>query len=69
MTKQQGFINGTLHKSIKPDSKFNFINVVIWENEEVLSNAMGKSGAAMQSKLEQWGVQAALGLYQVAFEY
>jgi hypothetical protein len=110
---------------------------VIWENEDVLSNTMGKGGAAMRSKLagcgktrllhntsrsahvacwyqnsaqdaqkgrparpqrekrrivllpygeplndartpladffrillEQWGVQAAMGLYQVAFEY
>ncbi|HNC84807.1 MAG TPA: antibiotic biosynthesis monooxygenase, partial [Nitrospira sp.] len=33
ITTQAGFISGTFHKSLKPDSRFNYINVAIWENE------------------------------------
>ncbi|MCC6967347.1 MAG: hypothetical protein IT391_13825 [Nitrospira sp.] len=33
ITKQPGFISGTFHKNIKSDSRFNHINVAIWDNE------------------------------------
>lgn len=69
MTTQRGFISGKLHKTIMPASKQNFVNVVIWENEDVLWKAMSKSGGAMQLKLEQLSVEAAVDLYQVVFEY
>jgi heme oxygenase (mycobilin-producing) len=69
MSNQQGFMSGKLEKSVKPDSKFNFINIVVWESAAALSKAVEKSGAAMQANLEQMGVDAALDLYQVVSEY
>ena len=69
ITKQEGFISGKFHKSIKPDSKFNFINVAIWENEEVYWKAYDKSVTPMKAKLEQLGVEMVPALYSVAFEY
>ena len=69
MTKQQGFISGTLHKSIKPDSKYNFINLAIWENEDVYWKAYEKSVTPMKSKLAQLGVEMVPALYNVVFEY
>jgi heme-degrading monooxygenase HmoA len=31
ITVQQGFISGKLHRSIKQESRYNFINVAVWE--------------------------------------
>ena len=69
ITKQPGFISGKFHRSLKPDSKYNFINVAIWENQEVYWNAYGKSVTPMKTKLEQLGVEMVPALYSVAFEY
>ena len=69
ITKQQGFISGKFHKSIKLESKFNFINVAIWENEDVYWKAYEKSVTPMKSKLEQLGVEMVPALYNVVFEY
>ena len=33
ITSQEGFISGQLHRSIKPESRYNFINVAIWNND------------------------------------
>ena len=69
ITKQEGFISGKFHKSIKPDSKFNFINVAIWENEDVYWKAYEKSVTPVTSKLQQMGAEQAPALYHIAFEY
>ena len=69
ITKQEGFISGKFHKSIKLDSKFNFINVAIWENEDVYWKAYDKSVTPMKAKLGQLGVEMTPALYHVAFEY
>ena len=69
ITKQQGFISGKFHKSIKSDSRFKFINVAIWENEDVYWKAYEKSVTPMKTKLAQLGVEQTPALYNVAFEY
>jgi heme-degrading monooxygenase HmoA len=69
ITKQSGFISGKFHKSIKPESKFNFINVAIWENEDLYWKAYEKSAAPMKSKLDDMGAEMVPALYDVAFEY
>ena len=69
ITRQPGFISGRFHRSVKLDSQFNFINIAIWENEEVYWNAYEKSVTPMKTKLEQLGVQMVPALYQVVFEY
>jgi heme-degrading monooxygenase HmoA len=69
ITKQPGFMSGKFHRSIKPDSKFNFINVAIWENEDVYWKAYEKSVTPMKTKLGQLGVEMVPALYHVAFEY
>jgi len=33
MIKAPGFISGKLHRSLQSDARFNFINVVQWEND------------------------------------
>ena len=57
ITKQPGFISGKFHKSIKPESRFNFINVAIWENDDLYWKAYEKSAAPMKSKLEEMAVK------------
>jgi heme oxygenase (mycobilin-producing) len=69
ITKNPGFISGKFHRSIKPNSRFNFINVAIWENENVYWKAYEKSVTPMKTKLEQLGVDMVPALYDVAFEY
>ena len=69
ITKQEGFIHGKFHKSIKPDSKFNFINVAIWKDEDVYWKAYEKSVTPMKTKLGQLGVKMVPALYNVIFEY
>lgn len=69
ITKQEGFVSGKFHKSIKPDSKFNFINVAIWENEDVYWKAYEQSVTPMKAKLTQLGVEMVPALYSVTFEY
>jgi heme oxygenase (mycobilin-producing) len=69
ITKQPGFISGKFHRSIKPDSRYNFINVAVWENEELYWKAFEKSAAPMKPKLIQMGVEMVPALYEVAFEY
>ncbi len=69
ITKQEGFVNGKFHKSIKVESRFNFINVAIRENEEVYWKAYEKSVTPMKAKLGELGVEMTPALYRVAFEY
>lgn len=69
ITKQEGFISGKFHKSIKPESNFNFINVAIWENEDLYWKVYEKSAAPMKSKLEEMGAEMVPALYKVAFQY
>lgn len=69
ITKQPGFISGQFHRSIKPESKFNFVNIAIWQSEEVYWKAYEKSVTPMKAKLEQLNVEMTPALYSVAFEY
>jgi len=69
ITKQPGFISGKFHQSVKPDNRFNFINVALWESEDLYWKAYEKSAAPMKPKLQAMGVQMTPALYKVAFEY
>jgi heme-degrading monooxygenase HmoA len=69
ITKQPGFISGKFHKAIKPDSRFNFINVALWDNEEIYWKAYEKSAAPMKAKLQEMGVEMTPALFTVALEY
>ena len=69
ITKQPGFISGKFHRSLKPDSRYTFINVALWENEDLYWKAYEKSATPMKAKLDQLGVEMTPALYTVAFEY
>jgi heme-degrading monooxygenase HmoA len=69
ITKHPGFLSGKFYRSTKPDSQFNFINVAIWDNEEVYWKAYEKSVTPMKAKLAQLGVEMVPALYNVVFEY
>jgi heme-degrading monooxygenase HmoA len=69
ITKQPGFISGKFHKSIKPDSKYNFINLAIWQNEDLYWKAYEKSVTPMKAKLGELKCEMTPALYKVAFEY
>ena len=69
ITSQRGFISGKFHRSIRSESRYNFINIALWENEEVYWKAYEKSVTPMKRKLEQLEVEMVPALYDVAFEY
>jgi heme-degrading monooxygenase HmoA len=69
ITKEPGFISGTFHRSVKPESRFNFINVAIWESQDVYWKAYEKSVTPMTAKLQELGVEMVPALYDVVFEY
>lgn len=69
ITSQPGFISGKFHKSLKPESRYNFINVALWENEDIYWKAYEKSVGPMKAALQQMGVEMIPALYNVAFEY
>ncbi len=51
------------------ESRFNFINVAIRENEEMYWKAYEKSVTPMKAKLVELGVEMTPVLDRVAFEY
>lgn len=69
ITKQPGFISGKFHKSLKPESRYNFINVALWDNEEIYWKAYEKSVGPMKNALQQMGVEMTPALFNVLFEY
>ena len=69
ITRQPGFISGKFHKSLKEESRSNFINVAIWDNEEVYWKAYEKSVGPMKTALQQMGVEMTPALFNVIFEY
>jgi heme-degrading monooxygenase HmoA len=69
ITKEPGFISGKFHKSLKPDNRYNFINVALWDNEEGYWKAYEKNAAPMKGKLQQMGVEMTPALFTVLFEY
>lgn len=70
MKSQPGFISTKLHRSIRPDAEFSFVNIALWESQETWQAAMGSS-----SDLQIWRdriaviAQAHPALYNVAVEY
>jgi len=66
ITAQPGFISGRFHRSIKPGSRFNFINVAVWESEDVYWKAYERSVTPMKAKLEQLKVEMVPALYHLA---
>ncbi len=69
ITKQEGFISGKFHKAIKSGSRYNYINVALWKDEDVYWKAYEKSVTPMKAKLGELQVEMIPALYQVAFEY
>jgi heme oxygenase (mycobilin-producing) len=63
-----GFIKGRLHRSLHPDVRFNFINVVEWENSNY-SQAYEHKVQWMQAKLTELGVEMTPALFAIASEY
>lgn len=69
ITKEPGFVSGKFHRSVNPAGKFNFINIAIWESEDVYWKAYEKSVTPVKTKLEQLRVEMVPALYNVVFEY
>src|SRR5256886_16891125 len=69
ITKQPGFISGKFHRSVKPDSRYNFINVALWESEDLYWKVYEKIATPMKGKLDQLGDGMSPALCTVPFDY
>jgi hypothetical protein len=67
MTHEPGFIDTTLHRSLAPDARFQFINIAHWESVEAWQAAFAKH--APNAMLIQAGLDATPALYRVVVEY
>lgn len=63
---EPGFIDAKLHKSLKPDSRFQFVNIAHWETEEALNRARTRNKDILQSLTVGKGNPAT---YAVAEQY
>ena len=68
LTGAPGFISGRLHRSLNADARFNFINVVEWENSNY-SQAYENSMPLMKSQLARFGGEAIPELFSIASQY
>jgi heme-degrading monooxygenase HmoA len=67
MTHEPGFLDTTLHRSLVPDARFQFINIAHWESVEAWQAAFAKH--APNAMLIQAGLDATPALYRVVVEY
>ncbi len=56
-------------QSSMPLYRYNFINVAVWENEDLYWKAYEKSAAPAKTKLTEMGCDMVRALYCVEFEY
>jgi hypothetical protein len=63
-----GFIRGRLHRSLRPDASFNYINVVEWENS-LYSQGYKYNVELIQARLTEFGVKTTPELFEVVSEY
>jgi len=63
-----GFVTGRLHRNLKADARFNFINVAEWENE-LYSTIYRDHAARMQLELKELGIEMIPGLFTAVSNY
>ncbi|MES4784958.1 MAG: hypothetical protein C4294_03165, partial [Nitrospiraceae bacterium] len=63
ITKEPGFVSGELHRSLKPDARFNFINVAQWQDADRYWKAYEKSVTPMKAKLTELGMEMTPALF------
>ena len=63
-----GFIRGRLHRSLQPDARFNFINVVEWENSHY-AQGYQDDVQRIHHELAELGVETMPRLFTVVSTY
>jgi quinol monooxygenase YgiN len=66
LQKEPGFLDAQLHRSLKADARFQFINIAHWETVESLDLARARNKEVLQSCAPGKGNPA---FYKVASEY
>lgn len=64
---EPGFVDANLHRSLDPNSQFQFVNVAHWENQEAWQAALGKLQLQELTKQVPFGQIPAL--YEVAVHF
>ena len=65
MSRQQGFVGTRLHRALRPDARFRFINVAEWESAADFQAAIATDEFR---ELARGGVAGSPALYEVARE-
>ncbi len=66
LSQEPGFIDALLHRSLKSETRFQFINVAHWETAVALDMARSKHKEILQAQSPGRGYPA---LYEVALRY
>lgn len=66
LKQEPGFIDATLHQTLKAEARFQFINVAHWETPQALDQARIKNKDVLQSLPTGKGNPA---LYKIAAQY
>jgi heme-degrading monooxygenase HmoA len=70
MSKQPGFRSFRLHRALRPDARFQLVNVAEWDSAEALRAATAQPTFqdSVRRSVAEFGVTAYPGVYGLAFE-
>ncbi len=66
LKQEEGFLDATLHQSLKPGARFQFVNVAHWQTAACLDRARTRHAEILHSLTVGKGFPA---LYEVASQY
>jgi heme-degrading monooxygenase HmoA len=68
MAAQPGYLGHQLHRSLAPDARYRFVNVVEWESPEHWRDAHGAEFRSIVSRPEWAAFTSTPALYEVVHE-
>ena len=68
MRAKKGYVSHKMHRSLAPDAKFRFVNVVQWESREACEAAHDAGFRELVSHPGLVGIRSTPGLYEVVHE-
>jgi heme-degrading monooxygenase HmoA len=68
MRSKKGYVSNKMHRSLAPDAKYRFVNVVQWESREACEAAHDAGFRELIAKPELSGIRSTPALYEVVHE-
>jgi heme-degrading monooxygenase HmoA len=68
MRAKKGYVSNKMHRSLAPDAKFRFVNVVQWESREACEAAHDAGFRELISQPQLSGIRSTPALYEVVHD-